>query len=126
MENVASRLDAIAEQLAQVFAEHLSKQSGRRSQERQSTLSIYKYNQDIISAQSSPSANEMNKLCDYFLSLHLPSKTCKYWMQSGPTRLSFNAGPDTIVVSVGKQLEVRNWSCFPPTQCGFCVSLLPD
>ncbi|KAJ0088924.1 hypothetical protein Patl1_31515 [Pistacia atlantica] len=125
-------LMTIAEQLGQFFAEYLGKQSARRTQERQSTLSMYKYNQDIIDEQSSPSANVMNKLCDHVLSLHLPTKKCKYWMQSGPTPFSFNAGPDIIVVSVGKQLEewsLGEFKCvvgeyiFQPTDPQTCFSI---
>lgn len=110
VEDVASKLDAIAQLLGEVFVQHLGKQLGKMCQE-QSALSIYKYSyNNTVSEQSpSPSERHRNHLCNQVLSIHLPFRQCKYWVESTQSPFSFNAGPDVIVVTVGKQLEV---TCF--------------
>ncbi|GAY32222.1 hypothetical protein CUMW_001220 [Citrus unshiu] len=109
VEDVASKLDAIAQLLGQVFVQQLGRQLGKMCQE-QSVLSIYRYNHNNIMSEQSPSPSERhhNHSCNQVLSLHLPFRQCKYWVETTQSPFSFNAGPDVIVVTVGKQLE--EWS----------------
>lgn len=110
VEDVASKLDAIAQLLGQVFVQQLGRQLGKMCQE-QSVLSIYRYNHNNIMSEQSPSPSERhhNHSCNQVLSLHLPFRQCKYWVETTQCPFSFHAGPDVIVVTVGKQLEV---TCF--------------
>ncbi|KAL5808949.1 hypothetical protein ACOSQ3_029640 [Xanthoceras sorbifolium] len=110
MEFVGSKLDDIAEQMRQIFVESLAgKQYGKRSPQKQNVLSIYKYNHNVIDECGPPLAKEKNKNClDHIFSIHLPTKLCRYCVQSEQGPISFNAGPELIVVTVGKQLE--EWS----------------
>ncbi|XP_022760955.1 uncharacterized protein LOC111307205 isoform X2 [Durio zibethinus] len=113
MEKLASKLEEIAEELLKVLVENVSKQPRKRLQRGESLLSIYKYNyeHDKITDQN-PHLNEEenNHSRDYTLSLHLPTKHCEFSVKSGPRILTFDAAPDTIIVTVGQQLEVSSFA----------------
>ncbi|OMO94526.1 hypothetical protein CCACVL1_05946, partial [Corchorus capsularis] len=117
MEKVRSKLNKLGEELGQIFVENASniKQQRKRLQRRESLLSIYKYyNQNKDKMIEEPQKEELNEevekdqTCDYYtsLSLHLPTKHSEFCVKSGPSRLfTFDAGPETIIVTVGQQLE---------------------
>ncbi|KAK6279625.1 hypothetical protein POUND7_019892 [Theobroma cacao] len=112
MEKVASKLDQLAEELGQILVENASEQQRKRVQRGEPLLSIYKYNQQdkIMEQKSQLNEEETRHSChNYTLSLHLPTKDCEFCVKSGPSGLlTFDAGPETIIVTVGQQLE--EWS----------------
>ncbi|GLU17864.1 hypothetical protein SLE2022_342140 [Rubroshorea leprosula] len=110
MDKVGSRLDAIAEEVGEILVENADKQGQRRLQREESVLSLYRYNHDNVMPQNPPpsTAEDESSACDYCLNLHLPSKQCEFFVQSKQGFWSFDAGPDTIIVTVGKRLE--EWS----------------
>ncbi|KAJ9179649.1 hypothetical protein P3X46_007996 [Hevea brasiliensis] len=110
MENIASKLDAIAELLGNIFVENIARmQFGKRIQGKESVLSLYRYNHSDDMLRNPSSSNERNsKTCDYTFCLHLPATTSQFLLRSAQGPLSFDAGPDTIVVIVGHHIE--EWS----------------
>ncbi|KAJ9185474.1 hypothetical protein P3X46_005111 [Hevea brasiliensis] len=111
MENIASKLDAIAELLGKIFVENIARmQFGKRIQGKESSLSIYKYNhKDNYMIRNPSSSSERNsKTCDHIFCLHLPATPSRFFLRSAQGPLSFDAGPDTIVVIVGHRIE--EWS----------------
>ncbi|XP_022722781.1 uncharacterized protein LOC111279961 [Durio zibethinus] len=111
MEKVASKLEEVARELGNILVENAGKQPRKRFQKGESQLSIYKYNyQPDKMTDQNPHLNEEENdhSCDYTLSLHLPAKHCEFSVKSGPRLFTFDAGPDTIIVTVGQQLE--EWS----------------
>ncbi|KAK4833988.1 hypothetical protein QYF36_014487 [Acer negundo] len=108
MECVGSKLDDIAQQVRQVFMESLAgKQYEKRSLEKQNVLSIHKHNHNVAD-ESGPIPEKNKNFHDQIFTLHLPTKQCRYCVQSEKGPIIFYAGPEVIIVTVGKQLE--EWS----------------
>ncbi|KAF3447977.1 hypothetical protein FNV43_RR08684 [Rhamnella rubrinervis] len=99
MEKVADKLDAIAELLGGVFFEDAEKTTA---------LSLYRYNhENAMELNTHLHNNETKvKLFDHALSLHLPFEPCEIRIRSEQgLNLCFDAIPEAMVVTVGKQLE---------------------
>ncbi|XP_062167806.1 uncharacterized protein LOC133874002 isoform X2 [Alnus glutinosa] len=108
MENVASKLDAVGRQLIRIFIEDVDKKFWDGIQEKETVLALHRYDHNtLLMEQNSLLPNEKNEY-DGALTLHLPAQHSQFYVQSKRGSLSFEQGPDTIVVTVGKQLE--EWS----------------
>lgn len=110
MENIAIKLDYIAELLGKVFVENIARtQFGKRIQGKESALSLCRYDHnDNYMKQNPSSPNERNsKTCDFTFCLHLPATPSRFLLPSAQGRLSLDAGPDTILVVVGHRIEVN-------------------
>ncbi|XVE80763.1 hypothetical protein DITRI_Ditri15bG0006400 [Diplodiscus trichospermus] len=108
MEKVGSKLEEVAEELGKILVENASNEARKRLGKAESVLSIYKYNYQDKMRNQNPDVDEEaenDHSCDYTLSLHLPTKHCEFSVKSGPRLSTFDAGPDTIIVTVGKQLQ---------------------
>ncbi|XVF65929.1 hypothetical protein PTKIN_Ptkin09bG0290500 [Pterospermum kingtungense] len=115
MEKVGSKLEEVAEEVVKILVENASKESPRKRLQRgEPIMSIYKYNymQDKIKDDQNPLLNEEENdhCCDYTLSLHLPTKHCQFSTKSGPRLLTFDAAPDTVIFTVGQQLEASSFN----------------
>lgn len=107
MRHVASKLEAIAEQLNRILCEN----SGEKSDQ----AKIFEGEESVLSLNSFMEQNQLSlkydekesKLCEeYFMSLHIPFEHCLIYVQSEIQLLPFEAGPEALVVTIGKQLEV--------------------
>ncbi|KAK1403080.1 hypothetical protein POM88_002685 [Heracleum sosnowskyi] len=112
MENVAAKLDSIAEELGQIFTQHASKQQyHHKIKASESTLSLCRHNHPFSGVNSSPNNKyePQHKHCKHALSLHVPVDEAEffYHTEQSPSS-SFYTGPDTIVVTIGEQLA--EWS----------------
>ena len=118
MENLASKLDNVAKQLIGIFIENAGKRFQDGINEKETVLTLYRYDHNDLLMEKIPSLpNEKNgNSCGHVLSLHLPIENSQFHFQSKHGSLSFEEGPDTIVVTVGKQLEVtcfyNSWFCY--------------
>ncbi|KAF9684842.1 hypothetical protein SADUNF_Sadunf04G0160600 [Salix dunnii] len=112
MEKVAGILDAIAQELVKVLVENTGKQHFGKTvtvQGKESILSLFRYNQENETRSKPPFLDdEKRKSSDHTLCLHFPTTQSQFFVQSDRGPLSFEAGPDTIVVTVGKHLG--EWS----------------
>ncbi|KAL7248682.1 hypothetical protein ACSBR2_003432 [Camellia fascicularis] len=118
IENVTNKLEAIAVELAQVISETANKHLIHKGiQPRESSLSLYRYDQVGSMGNFPPLFNEKNHetYYEHALSLHLLLEQCVFHVQLERGSLSFNASPDSIVVTVGKQLEEWSLGEFKPT-----------
>lgn len=115
MKHIASKLEAIAEQLNQILFENFQKKSDKYDQKRilegkESVTRLYRYNNihqsSIEKNQLSLNDEIENKFCDHSLSLHLPLEHCQIYVQSEIQHWAIEAGPEILVVTIGKQLEV--------------------
>ncbi|CAL5192448.1 unnamed protein product [Lathyrus oleraceus] len=106
---VASRLDTIVEQVILALKQDASQDFKERIQETESVVCLCRYPHD-----SAPKRNERvsdktkGVLCEHALRFYLPMEHCIFYVQTERGPLSFDAGPEHIVVIVGKQLE--EWS----------------
>ncbi|KAL9337067.1 hypothetical protein Peur_071555 [Populus x canadensis] len=112
MDNVASKLDAIAQELCKVLVENTGKQHFGKTvttQGKESILSLFRYNHKNETRSKPTLLNDENRRSsDHALCLHFPTVQSQFSVQSDQCPLSFDAGPDSIVVTVGKHLE--EWS----------------
>lgn len=109
MGNVASRLDTIVEQVTMVLQHKTSKEFKERIQDTESWICLCRYPHDNVPKQNEDtSVKKKDKLCDHALRFYLPMEQCIFYVQTERGPLSFDAGPENIVVTVGKQLE--EWS----------------
>ncbi|KAI8557215.1 hypothetical protein RHMOL_Rhmol05G0319300 [Rhododendron molle] len=111
IDSVAKQLEAIAGELAEVISQGANKQLIHKGiQPRESTLSLYRYDHDAFMGEPPPLSSDRHRESRYehAISLHLLVDQCEFHVQSERGPLSFNAGPDTIVVTIGTQLE--EWS----------------
>lgn len=107
MERVAGKLDAIAQELFKVLVQNTGQQHFGKTvtvQGKESILSLFRYNHEN-ETRSKPDAM---KSSDHTLCLHFPTAQSQFSVQSERGPLSFEAGPDTIVVTVGKHFGVIN------------------
>ncbi|KAL0347555.1 UNVERIFIED_CONTAM: hypothetical protein Scaly_1771500 [Sesamum calycinum] len=101
VENVARQLEGIAEELVEVIAQSVGKQFFQLGE---STLSIYRYHRaNIIDRTSSVIGDTIQISGPYAFTLHLLLEPTELCLQN----LSFDTNPHTIVVTMGKELEVR-------------------
>lgn len=116
MEKVASKIEAIAEQVSQIFYKNPNVEFVRRSEEKDWGFRLYRYyhDQDNTKEQNhSRSRNEIDcvddRECDdHGLCIHLPLEHFQFYIQSERGPLTFDAGPEMLVVTIGKQIEVTN------------------
>ena len=107
IESIATKIEETAEQLCLVFSENTKKKDRKTIFEgNKYILSLHRYNHDV-SKEQNPSQDITNsEFRDHLISLHLPFEHCRFQVQSEQNASYFDAGPDTVVVTVGKQLEV--------------------
>ncbi|KAE8099042.1 hypothetical protein FH972_017056 [Carpinus fangiana] len=111
MEKVAGKLDAVAKQLIEIFKESGGKKKYCDGiQEKETVLALHRYDHNtLLKEKNSVLSNEKNEYGDALITLHLPAQHSQiFYVKSKRGPLSFEQGPDTIVVTVGKQLE--EWS----------------
>ena len=107
MGNVASRLDNIVEQVTLALQQDTSQDFKEQIQETESVICLCRYPHD-----NTPKRNERvsgltkGMLSEHALRFYLPMEHCIFYVQTERGPLSFDAGPEHIVVTVGKQLEV--------------------
>ncbi|XP_040372723.1 uncharacterized protein LOC112193713 [Rosa chinensis] len=108
MDKVASKIEAIAEQMSEVFYKNAKAEFVRRSEEKDWVFRLYRYNDNTMEQNHRNSLNEIDcdRECDdHGFCIHLPLEHSQFSIQSERGPLSFDAGPETLVVTVGKQLE---------------------
>ncbi|XP_050383542.1 uncharacterized protein LOC126800258 [Argentina anserina] len=110
MEKVASKIGTIAEQLSQVFYKNPKVEFVRRTEEKDWVFRLYrcKHDQDTIEQNHSNSRNEIDcarESDDHGLCIHFPLEHSQFYIQSERGPLTFDAGPEMLVVTIGKQLE---------------------
>ncbi|GMH10015.1 hypothetical protein Nepgr_011856 [Nepenthes gracilis] len=106
MESIVSKLDMIAEELAEIFSKTAEKRFGKTIQEIEPIISLYRYNDTHPSLLVS--TEDIHESCDHALSLHLAMERAEFYVQTDKGPLSFSTDPDAIVVTIGDQLG--EWS----------------
>ncbi|KAH6777962.1 hypothetical protein C2S52_006533 [Perilla frutescens var. hirtella] len=110
MENASIKLEAIARELSKaIIAQSNKKQYKETIQFGESKFSIYRYHRANINDRNSSAIGETSQESGpYALSLHLFLDSSQFCLESGLGLLSFETNPDTLVVTMGKELE--EWS----------------
>lgn len=121
MEKVAGKVEAIADQVSEVLFANAEKQVEKKMRTLRSELGkvrLYRYNHQDHSMEQNPSSNylqneiingnNLRECEDHALCLHLPLEHSQFNIRSEVEggSLCFDAGPETLVVTVGNQLEV--------------------
>ncbi|GAB2235974.1 hypothetical protein Drorol1_Dr00026419 [Drosera rotundifolia] len=106
MEGVVSKLDAIAEELAELFTRNAPKRFGKVIEEQESIISLYRYND--MSPSLLVSSEDIQESYDHALGLHLAMERGEFYVHTDKGPLSFSTDPNTIIVTVGDQLA--EWS----------------
>lgn len=104
MEGVVRKLDKIAEELAEVMSKYSEKRFEKVIEERESIISLYRYND--MHPSLLVSNEDIHESYDHALSLHLAMEKAEFYVHTHKGPLSFSTDPDTIVVTVGDQLMV--------------------
>ncbi|KAE9591944.1 putative isopenicillin N synthase [Lupinus albus] len=109
MGNVASRLDSIVEQVSLVLQRDTSPEFKKRIDDTESVMCLCRYPHNNVSKQDEGESDEKRETSsDHALRFYLPMEHCIFYLQTERGPLSFDAGPENIVVTIGKQLE--EWS----------------
>ena len=98
------KLDKIAEELAEVMSKYSEKRFEKVIEERESIISLYRYND--MHPSLLVSNEDIHESYDHALSLHLAMEKAEFYVHTDKGPLSFSTYPDTIVVTVGDQLMV--------------------
>lgn len=108
MDNVSIKLEAIAKELANVIAQSGIDQYQEPIQFSESKFSIYRYHRaNIIDRNSSVISETNQESGHYALSLHLFLEPGEFYLESGLGLVSFETKPESLVVTMGNELEVR-------------------
>ncbi|KAL7136091.1 hypothetical protein ABFS83_10G005700 [Erythranthe nasuta] len=109
MENVGRKLEGMAEELGKIIVGKQIEESVEIG-ESTSTLSIYRYHRANINDRSSSVIGEIiqQESSLYSLSLHLLLEPSEFCLQSSHGNLSFDTSSETLVVTIGKELQ--EWS----------------
>ncbi|BFG36565.1 hypothetical protein CerSpe_228390 [Prunus speciosa] len=117
MEKVASKVEAIAEQVSEVLFANAEKHVEKTMRSELGKVRLYRYNHEDHSMEQNPSSNylqneiingnNLRECEDHALCLHLPLEHSQFNIRSEGEggSLCFDAGPETLVVTVGNQLE---------------------
>ncbi|XP_021828607.1 uncharacterized protein LOC110769014 [Prunus avium] len=117
MEKVASKVEAIAEQVREVLFANAEKHVEKTMRSELGKVRLYRYNHQDHSMEQNPSSNylqneiingnNLRECEDHALCLHLPLEHSQFNIRSEGEggSLCFDAGPETLVVTVGNQLE---------------------
>ncbi|KAI4356135.1 hypothetical protein L6164_000182 [Bauhinia variegata] len=110
MENIARRLDRMVELVNLALQEDTTEEFKERLQETENVISLCRYRHDNGNAKENKASNKEKNdtACALALRFYLPMEHCIFYLQSERGPLSFDAGPETIVVTIGKQIE--EWS----------------
>ncbi|KAJ4822482.1 hypothetical protein Tsubulata_011635, partial [Turnera subulata] len=114
MENLASKLDALADRLCKIIVDNLGENQLVRSLDKKETiLSLHRCNHDThVELNPLPSSNKESSKSsesDHALCLYIPSTKTQFLVQSPQGPLSFDVEPHTIVVTMGKPI-MEGWS----------------
>ncbi|CAL8165866.1 unnamed protein product [Prunus armeniaca] len=117
MEKVAGKVEAIADQVSEVLFANAEKQVEKKMRSEMGKVRLYRYNHQDHSMEQNPSSNylqneiingnNLRECEDHALCLHLPLEHSQFNIRSEGEggSLCFDAGPETLVVTVGNQLE---------------------
>lgn len=128
MENVASKLKEIAQELSQVIlGTGSSGQPATKTKSHETKLCIYRstYNtqqSSIIKQSDDDQEPSQHPLYKYSFSLLLPLQPTEFYVQ--PKQLSFRTTTqDTVIVAIDKDLQIMNSLTVKPNLHGNSVSL---
>lgn len=110
MDDASIKLEAIARELANVIALiNGEKQNQETFQFGESKLTIYRYHRaNVIDPNSSHISEAIRESNPFALSLHLFLESTEFCLESrSGTLLSFKTKPESLVMTTGKELEVR-------------------
>ncbi|CAA0836212.1 2-oxoglutarate (2OG) and Fe(II)-dependent oxygenase superfamily protein [Striga hermonthica] len=108
LKNVSGQLEEVAQKVAMAIASNDRTQIQEHIHLGESTLSIYRYHRAHIINRISSDKSSRDQSAPYALSLHLFLEPTELSIGTGWENLSFQTGPDTIVVATGKELEEKS------------------
>ncbi|KAJ9543330.1 hypothetical protein OSB04_023037 [Centaurea solstitialis] len=114
MENLASKLEVIASDAAKILGSHGSRRSRKKIKENETRMTLLKHNNPTLQPHTPRShtprvGDGKTDACSFALSLHIPTEHGDFCLMSEEGPLSFRTGPETIIFTLGEQLE--EWSC---------------
>lgn len=117
MESVADKLEGIAKDVAQIMGSNGGKQPRKKIKENETRMTLFKHNNSSLQPHT-PRSSQTPRALDgggnrrdsaaFALSLHIPTEFGEFRLVSEEGPLSFRTNPNTIVFTVGEQLE--EWS----------------
>ncbi|KAL4587205.1 hypothetical protein LXL04_000072 [Taraxacum kok-saghyz] len=113
MDNVASKLEAIADVAANIVGSYKSK-SRKKIKENETRMTLFKHNNSALQPHTprsshTPRATADGKAesCSFALSLHIPTEQGEFCLLTKEGPLSFRTSPDTIIFTFGEQIELN-------------------
>ncbi|XP_038881407.1 uncharacterized protein LOC120072944, partial [Benincasa hispida] len=116
MERIRSKLEGIAEKLSEILWKCMGENVKKRDK-KEAIFSIYRYNnnQNILERENNNNNNiakndkeERENDGNEMMRLHIPGEHCQFYVNSHQQEqpsFCFDAAADTIVVTIGKQLQ---------------------
>lgn len=109
MDNVAAKLEMVAERIAKVLSEHMKNQScSIEIAEEPSILSLTRYDSHDIRANRSDEGSYAKSLHSHALSLYVSGDDHEFWIRSPGGSACFKIPAGSILVTIGGQLQ--EWS----------------
>lgn len=116
MEKVARKVEGIGEKLSEILSESMGEEWGedqkvkKKRGEKEAILSIFRYNnnqQNQFDDGGERENEERENDESVMMSLHIPAEHCQFSVNPHPQgSFCFDSAADTIVVTIGKQLQV--------------------
>ncbi|XP_023739818.1 uncharacterized protein LOC111887914 [Lactuca sativa] len=116
MDNIASKLEVIADAAATIVGSYGSKHSRKKIKENETRMTLFKHNNSALQPHTPRSshtpraaADGKTESCSFALGLHIPTEQAEFCLLTSEGPLSFRTSPDTIIFTFGEQLQ--EWSC---------------
>ncbi|KAI3771014.1 hypothetical protein L6452_02164 [Arctium lappa] len=115
MENVANKLEVIANDITQIMGNNGGKQPRKKIKENETKMTLFKHSNSSLQPHTPRSSHTPRQLdgsrrdsAAFAISLHIPTEAGEFRLLSEGGPYSFGINPNTIVFTVGEQLE--EWS----------------
>ena len=113
MDNIANKLEAIAKDVSLAIGANGGKQPRKKIKENETRMVLFKHNNSSLQphtprSSQTPRALDGNRRdnATFALSLHLPTEQGEFRLLSEEGPISYRTIPNTIVITIGEQMEV--------------------
>ncbi|KAI7751817.1 hypothetical protein M8C21_009267 [Ambrosia artemisiifolia] len=115
MDNLAKKLEIIAKDVAQVFGSNGGKKPRKKIKENETRMTLFKHSNSSLQPHTPRSCQTPGAMdgprrdsAAYALGLHIPTESGEFRLLSDDGPYTFRANPNTIVFTIGEQLQ--EWS----------------
>ncbi|XP_071699292.1 gibberellin 2-beta-dioxygenase 8-like [Rutidosis leptorrhynchoides] len=123
MDSLANKLEAIAKDVAQIMGSNGGKQPRKKIKENETRMTLFKHSNSSLQPHTPRSCQTPRSLegssrrdsATFAFSLHVPTEFGEFRLLSEERSLSFRTDPNTIVFTIGEQVEEWSYGEFRST-----------